>query len=149
MEKKLTIERVRELDRKWQTETSKFLQLGTRYGNPPPLPLHEEYKDSLSLMAKKWHEPEDEFLIWVDLQDFIDRSAHGHVDDLPFPETKARKLGIPFIVFDDYYHERMLEICEALEDDEDELGLSAIPADDCWDDELDLQEDAARLGASE
>ena len=146
MDTKLSLERVVELDKKWGAETSKFLQLGVAYGNPPPLPLHEEYSALLLLMAKRWGIDPDEFLAWVGLQRYINLAAQDSCEELEFPEEVADRLGIKVEEFQDYFHNKLREIREALADDEDDfLGQGPYASDD-WDDDLDILEEAGRRG---
>lgn len=142
----LSMDRIRELDRKWGVETRKFLYLGVLYGDPPPFFLMEECETRLSEMAKKWDVQEQDFRIFVGLHKYLNLVARGE-EGLPSPEAVAKELHIPLARFLLYYREQVELTRNALAPDEDDdisLWRSAVVAE--WDEEEDLQEDAARRG---
>ena len=130
--RKMTLARIRELDKKRDEEVRKFLQLGAAYGDPLPLFLHEEYAGQLAKMAKKFRVPLEEFQIYVWVQVYINASAQSDCSELPSPESIALQLGIPFKEFNDYLHEQIKLIHDALASDgEDSFVLPVVPED--WD----------------
>ncbi|MDO8660063.1 MAG: hypothetical protein Q7K54_05730 [Candidatus Parcubacteria bacterium] len=118
--KKMTLSRIRELDKKRDEEVHKFLQMGAAYGEPLPLFLHEEYSGELPRMAEKFGVPQNEFQTYVWVQVYVNASAQSDCSELPSPEIIALQLGIPLAEFNDYLHEQIKLIHDALADDEDE-----------------------------
>lgn len=116
---------IQKLDEKWKVEIRKFLQSGTLYGSPPPLPLHEEYAHDLPKMAARWGVAYDEFLVWVKLQHYISEAFRGDCEDLPLPEIVAFRLGIDSEEFQDYYQRQLCEIHEAFSSIEDTISCQS------------------------
>ncbi|MDO8486542.1 MAG: hypothetical protein Q7S77_02520 [Candidatus Staskawiczbacteria bacterium] len=130
--KKMTLSRIRELDKKKDEEVRKFLQLGVAYGEPLPLFLHEEYSGELPRMAEKFGVPQDEFQTYVWVQVYINASAQSDCSELPSPESIALQLGVPFAEFEYYLHEQIKLIHAALADDEEEEFFLPVTREE-WD----------------
>jgi len=114
--KEMSMSRILELDAKRDIEVERFLTLGVAYGSPPPFFLHDEFADQLPEMARKFGVSLEEFETYVCVQSYINASAQTDCQDLPSPESVARKLGIPPVKFSNYLHLQMKLIQEALRD---------------------------------
>ena len=148
MTTRLSMERIRELDRKWDAEVRKFLYLGKSYGDLPPFFLWEDFAGRISEMAAKWKVPEKEFRVYAGLHMYLNLVARNEVEGLRLPEAVAKELGIPLVIFMPYFNEQVRLTRDAIAPDQDDdisFWHDAF-AEDWYDFEEDLLEDAARRG---
>lgn len=127
---KFGMEQIRELDRTWRRETTKFLKLGFAYGRPHPLFLEERQIDAIDLpaMAKKWGIPVSEvesLRKFIAIKRCLSEASNGEAE-FPFPEDIATAFEIePANEFVVYFHEQLREIHETLSLEECEDGVTA------------------------
>ena len=144
----LSMERIRELDRKWDAEVRKFLCLGKFYGDLPPFFLWEDFAGRISEMAAKWKVPEKEFRVYAGLHMYLNLVARNEVEGLRLPEAVAKELGIPLVIFMPYFNEQVRLTRDAIAPDQDDVSLWRDTVGEEWEEseEKDLLEDAARRG---
>lgn len=146
----LSMERIKEFDKKWAFEVEKFLRMGVRYGSTPPLFLHRDYSTpgQLVAIAKEWKTPLADFLAYVKLQKYVNAAAQVNCEDLPFPEVIGEEIGISrsaIIEFVEYVLLKIREIHDAHAEEDDDVTGSGLLADD-WDELETLLKEAEHIG---
>ena len=117
----LTMETILRLDNLRDTYARTVLLSRGAYDGQWPFILDADF-DQLEELADEWEVSPAVLRLYIDLCDYIDRTAQMTLDPelSPTPEKIAAKLGIDFAVFDSYFSDQVLCIRQALADDNDE-----------------------------